>query len=161
MVYDDRVYPWQKEIPLRINSLKMKRILEQCSSEFDPVDRAYRCPELQWLIDVVGPEYEQQAFDNGLREYHAEQWDCDDRAMLYCTVAKGVHRNEMWSPNCGLAVGLVAYYIEGNVRNGHAICWAVVDNEGKPEMAFIDPGVNPAIVKLSDKEKKTLNRFYI
>jgi len=160
-IEDTHVYPWQNEVPLMLSSLKIKRILNQCSSDFDPVDIRYRCPPEPWLVDKVGEEYQQQAFNNGIRAYHKEDWDCDERAMLYCVVARAVHRNEIWSPYCGLAVGLVAYYIDGDPQRGHAICWAVADRDGKPVVVFVDPGEEPTLVKLSDKEIKSLNRFYI
>lgn len=161
MIIDDHVYPWQNEVPLRITALEMKRVMFRFASDFNPIDISYRCPPEKWLVDVAGEVYKQKSFDNGLRAYHVEDWDCDERAMLYCTVARAVHRNELWAPFCGLAVGLVSYLVNGDIRSGHAICWAVADRGGKPVVVFVDPGDTPALVTLTEKEQKTLNRFYI
>jgi len=152
---------YEKEVDLVTGSIDIRRMLNQCSTDFKLVDVSYRCPTEEWLIDVAGEAYQQTAFDHGLRVYHRDDWDIDDRAMLYCATARGVHRKELWQPSCGLAVGLATYCVMGNPRNSRAICWAIANRLGQAVVVFIDPGDVPELMKLTEKELASLRSFYI
>ena len=146
---------------LRVKSVEIIRMLDMCSTVFRPSDIDYRCPTEQWLIDVVGEQYDMIARSFGLDTYQPPEWLCDERAMLFCGLARTVHNEEFYDYPVGLAVGLAKYHKDGSSVNTKQICWAIADRSGERKMVFIDPGSNPSLLSLSESEKKSLEEFYV
>jgi len=146
---------------LRVNSVQIITMLDMCSTDFRPEYMDYRCPTERWLIDVVGEQYDMISRRFGLDTCPIDDWLCDERAMLYCGLARAVHNDEFYDYPIGLAVGLAKYRSDSNKEKNKCICWAIADRNAERCLVYIEPSSNPSLLSLSKDEKISVRKYYI
>lgn len=77
-------------------------------------DRDYAKPTTHWLFEVFRPWFETRLDGFGTRSW-STQWDCDDFAALYRTLAQVCHSLTHVRPEEGIAVGEVKYRKDSGV----------------------------------------------
>lgn len=105
------------------------------------LDKSYSLPTRDWVVIELGDAVRKSIKTAGL-VYEEEQNDCDDFsifgywiAFTAMMLAKQKHRQA--GLKTGLAVGLFGYVQDNGV--GHAICFAIVREDGNLKMVFIEP----------------------
>lgn len=111
-------------------------------------DLSYKAPLASWLLGEFDDYFRQCLTALGLQTWAAENWDCDDFADLYATLAKICHQRTPGSDGTGIPVGVIWYLQEGT--GPHAVNAAITSDQG---LIFIEPQRSRARLRPTDKEK--------
>lgn len=112
------------------------------------VDADYLVPAREWVMDECVP-WVRKVFDSMHVTHWRDNHDCDDKSMLFKSLASVCHGQLKLAPQ-GLTVGYMEYTTRGGTR--HAINMMVVDDN---EICYFEPQLFE-FVDLTAKEKQSI-----
>ena len=102
------------------------------------MDGEYALPTRDWVLNQFGPAMRADMARLGVGRYLKETFDCDNFAFFNYTFAQICHARTAPNSGKGLAVGVWMYTVR-NFGGGHAINFAIVLENGQPQLMFFEP----------------------
>ena len=123
------------------------------SSKFIILDESYLIPKKSWFFGPFADSLRDNLFALGVSSWKPEVNDCDSFAVAGRHWANVLHARST-NIEAGISIGEFYYYKNvDEMTDKHAINIAVVDNEGKLEVVFMEPQNGRKLILTKDQKR--------
>lgn len=101
------------------------------------MDGNYALPTRRWVLNEFAKTLDEEMQFKGVGKYKKDAFDCDNYAGMAWQHAQVLHARTSPNSGKGLAFGMWCYTTRHG--GGHAINFAVVLEDGQPQLMFFEP----------------------